>query len=119
MPAGGDSTAIGVTHTSYGSVTGLLQDNFGNPVVNATVTAANGQHTQSDSSGRYTLYLPRGPTTITPGTVPGLVSPTPLAVPAGPSLTGTPIDFTPISGDPYLQFATLSLTVLDSEVLTR
>src|SRR5207248_3048443 len=83
VPAGGDSTAVAVLYTAYGSVTGLLQDNFYNPVVNATVSAANGQHVLSGGDGRYTLYLPRGPTTVTPGSVPGLVSPVAQSVPAG------------------------------------
>src|SRR5207237_2951963 len=85
-----------------------------NPVVNATVSAANGQHVLSGGDGRYTLYLPRGPTTITPGSVPGLVSPVAQSVPAGPSTAGTTIDFTPGSGNPYLEFATVTLTAVDS-----
>ena len=106
------SATLTLVYTPWGNVFGTLQDNFGAIVPGASVTASSGQATSSAGDGKYRLYLPRGPTTLTAGPIPGLVAPSPLSVSSGPSTTGTEADFT--VGHAYIRYGTLNLFAVDS-----
>src|SRR5206468_434390 len=70
--APGASLVLTVTYSAWGSFVGTVLDNLGAPVAGALISGSGGQTTLTDNQGKYTLYAPRGPTTLSAGPVPGL-----------------------------------------------